>query len=620
MTLRKVTAQRVDTFVQQSRGGLAAVNQRTREVGGVLQQLGVVMGDKRKRDFDEAAKEVQADARTRARNIEANHRAGIEEALERPETYDGSAEDFLKGEVMQGVYAELDDMPYPEHRKKFREQMDDMVLRKFGEGASRQEYIARDRQAQLAQQSGATYGIKGQMEAYTDSLATGIRDEDAFSAGLATAIQQGPEYLTEFAGAREWTPEQNLQIKKEIKRLSEVSKAKKDAEFGYLKRLMGRDGLHNSSSALQAAYALRDRKSDQMSPAELGGLQADIELLEAKAMQFDDVAKMIDGGMSKQRLYNQYPDLGSGDIDDVQNQLYRQAQAGGLESEIAFLQKNPHSLPPTYTAEFKELQGSFGALDIHNAEDMANAEAQWKRHSQIMEALGPRTVDMLLKRDAPRAFVFDAKVRNKDFKTAVASTQRWDENKAMNGGIGLRVDKKVADEVRSEVLDNLNIPAGQKDLFEAQINSMMNEARQLGIREKDDLMLMVEKDVSNLMVDGLPNSVPFMSFLGEFYTDHEISAKDGVEFIRRQVGMGGLEIPEDADAHFDPTNPRMIFFTDAETGQRLHPQALDSQSIFAEYMQNNKIPTRKERNLDAVTGRAAQRERTNNWLIERGYR
>lgn len=630
MTMRERTASMVDTYVRPDTSRVTATAQRGKQIAGVFQQLGVNISKERAHRKDELAKRTQAATENAAMLIEARTRPQIEEAMRDPAFYkdaEGRAltpEAFLKSDAYRlGADAIEQGGIAPEHSKLLLQQYQQRMLGKFASEQAKHQHEELKTHSSLAQEVGAQEGnVVKQLRAFDNSLTQGVSRDDAFAAGLASAILAGPEYLKEFAKARNWTPEEDLKIKGELKRMADAAKAKKDAAFGYLNRMKGLTGLLNHDTALKSAYALRDTKAHMMEPQELGGLLADIDKLEEKGRQYDAVAEALENGVSVQRLYGQYADLSNTDVDDVNNQRYLQAKSQGLTAEIEYLRKNPHSLPKTYTAELQALYGSFGALDINNPEEMGLKEAAWKRHSQIMEELGPRTVDMVFQRDAGRAFVFDAKVRNLDFKRAVASAQKWDENAAMNGGVGLRVDKKDADKITKSIFSSMDIPDGQQDVVEAKINAILNDARQYGIRDKDDLTTLVEKELSHLFVDGVPDAMPFLEHISEFYPEEGLDLKQALSMVRSQAGLGGLELPADAVPYFDPTNPRMVYFADKETGQALTPQPLDAYATLGEYMHvyaPNKT-SRKESNINAVRERAARRERTDKWLIERGYR
>ena len=370
MTQRRVYARPGGAFVRPSTGDAIRANDRVRQASGVFQSLGALMKQRSDARFDEASREVSADANTKARALAAQYLPELQKQMERPETYEMSAEEFLESDVYKTGSQKIEEgIPYPEHKKKFLAQYQDLALRKFTEGKMRKEQEDRNHTASLAQQGAAQNGgIKAQIAAYEDSLASGVDDDEAFTSGLATAMLQGPQYLKQFASARDWTPEQDLKIQQQL------SNVKKEFDMQAAVAYKRAQSVQDRSERYAALQSVMQQHGDSLSNSQKASIYADSEVLREEIASerrvVDNLGRISTEAMANGAGMNGGRRLSIGDIKRLQDQEVYRALQNGDTQRIAQLSALPGDEPDAMKEVFGQVLGSLETADPENPEQV----------------------------------------------------------------------------------------------------------------------------------------------------------------------------------------------------------------------------------------------------------
>jgi len=373
MTVRTVNARPVSTFVRPSTGNVAHTQQRSRQVAGVLEQLGVNMAQKRQREFGEAAEASIAAANNKARTLAADHMPKVLQELSKPESMELTAEEFKRTAVYkEGLKQIEDNFDSPEMRRDFKANFENTVLSQYSQGKAKHEYAKLETEGSQAQQAASQHeGVTGQLAAYEDSIKSGVQEDDAFTAALASGILQGPKYLTELKDSRDWTPEQELKLAQQIKSLNSSYNMEANVALKYAKKTQDRTKRLQQFAAIQAKWG------EALSNDQQASLQADMQVLyeeigveeqAKKNFGIIDLDALAEGkGIAGDRK------LSREDLSKLKDEEIRKALASGDVRRLVQLSAIPGEQSGATRDYFTQAFGSLASADPANTQMLTRA-------------------------------------------------------------------------------------------------------------------------------------------------------------------------------------------------------------------------------------------------------
>ena len=392
MTMRERTASGVSIFTRQDASSVNHATQRQHQVQGALKSLGVFMDNERKAESAELSAKTRAQTEGEAMKIEAEVRPTIEAQMRDPALYKQSPEEFLKSTAYRtGADALEAGVTAPEHRKEILKKYKEGMLRQFTKGQVHHQYLDKENTHSLAQQSGAERrNIELQMRAYDNSITDGISRDDAFTAGLASAILAGPAYLKKFAAARNWTPEEDLKIAKQIK--AQKSEFNMKAAVAY--KLAGAE--QDRTKRLGMLTGVMNQYGESLSNSQKATIIADTTILREE-VAVEGWIRQNFGRVSTADMANgvgyEGRKLPIGDIKRIQNEEFHNAINTGNPLRLAQLLSQPGDEPTAAKEYFGQIMGSLAHAD---PDDLAPVEAAMKHGRFVEEALNPARLKSVL--------------------------------------------------------------------------------------------------------------------------------------------------------------------------------------------------------------------------------
>jgi len=578
MTLRKVTARPVQTYVGNGPSKMTRGPNRAGQALGVLQQLGVNMERGRRAQLKEDTAEINATANNKARALAAEYMPSIDAAMQRPETYEQTSEEFMQSDTFQGAYKSLEaTIPYKRHRKQFKDNYQAMMLKRFADGKSRHEYQKLGREAAIAQSSGSKLsGIKGQMDAYQDALTSGVKEDEAFTSGLAVAILNGSEYLSEFAGAKTWTPKQELQIAKAKASLSKKDTSEASVAYNLAGKEQDRTAQYNAYGNVLLTF------SDSLSKEKIANAQTQMilgkEEIETEEIVRSNLGLISVKDMAEGRGLNGSRKIPLSDMKEIQNKEVWSAIQNKDVQRLTQLTMIPGDEPRALKEVFTQLIGS---LEQVNPEDPKALQGIMEYADFVKGNLGTERVRALI---SPKEYtlyqMLDGMSDLEGLPSAVIKTQEFLQLTA-SGNVPTPEDwnpREVVDHAVTNLEDKTLGVYGGNDVSRADVQALIQpyfpywKALSLSPSEQEDRVDQLIKQSSwKGMLNGkilhdsllsLTNSEggnPYSEDPEELLDVFKATALRGIQ--RTQDGVAGISIS------VSPADPSILIMRDTgDTG------------------------------------------------------
>lgn len=399
MTMRERTASSISTYVRPDQGRLQELQDRQRQASGAFKQLGVHLKNRREEKLQDLSEATKAQTENEAVEAQALVGPKISELMQHEDTYKGDANDFMQSKAYQlGLDQITKSISAPDHRAEIAAQYKKGMLDQYAKGKEAQRLKKADRTQSNAQQAASEAGnIEMQMRVYDNAIATGTGRDKAFTSGLAAAILAGPKYLDKFAKARDWTPEEGLQIKKQQAALKKTNNSKANIAYKYAVRMQDRNKKYAELNRIQQTYGASLSSSIQENLAvELRVLS---EELQAENWVKGQLGHMTIRDIADGRGYEGVK-LPMGDIKRIQNEAFHAAVANKDIVGMTQLLALPNDEPEVAREFFGNVVGSITNLNKDDPKSVGKLKQTVEQAKFVEDALGPARMRLLLDEDS----------------------------------------------------------------------------------------------------------------------------------------------------------------------------------------------------------------------------